>query len=196
MSPREPTRRDFVSTSTRFLGGGWLILHLPAIASLSACARESAELGEAFVTLTADEGRVMAAFASQIFPSDDLPGGAEEAGAAWFIDGALGSFFGGMLPPIRAGLGALDERALEVAGSTFADLASDRQVELMREVEDTEFFFLARMLTILGVFADPSYGGNRDGTGWALLGMEHLPAFHPPFGHYDAEYALNGEASE
>jgi gluconate 2-dehydrogenase gamma chain len=192
MSPH-PTRRDFVSSSARLLGGGWAMLHLPAIASLSACARESAERGEPFATLTPEEGRTMTAFASRIFPSDELPG-ATEAGAAHFVDGALGGIFEGMLPPVRAGLGALDARAAEAGGPSFADLPIDRQVALMEEVEESEFFFLARLLTIMGVLADPLYGGNRDGAGWELVRLEHRPVFRPPFGYYDAGYTAEEEA--
>jgi hypothetical protein len=33
------------------------------------------------------------------------------------------------------------------------------------------------------------YGGNKDGIGWKLLGMDpHTHAYVYPFGDYDAEY--------
>jgi hypothetical protein len=44
------------------------------------------------------------------------------------------------------------------------------------------------VLTVLGLFTMPSYGGNRDGIGWALIGFEDQHAFQPPFGYYDRDY--------
>jgi hypothetical protein len=43
-----PTRREFVSSTAGMLGGGWLWLHLPVIATLSACARDAARTNEPF----------------------------------------------------------------------------------------------------------------------------------------------------
>lgn len=128
----------------------------------------------------------MAAFAALILPSDgDLPG-AEEAGAVYFIDRALAGPFADMLPPIRAGLAELDRRASAEGAESFAELAEDRQQAHMRELEQEEFFFPARMLTVMGVFADPVHGGNRGGAGWSILAIDHAAAYEPPFGHYDA----------
>jgi len=39
------------------------------------------------------------------------------------------------------------------------------------------------------MFALPSYGGNRDGIGWTLLGFDDTHAYAPPFGYYDRDYA-------
>ncbi len=41
-------------------------------------------------------------------------------------------------------------------------------------------------LTHCGMFAMPSRGGNRDRSGWALLGFDNQHAWQPPFGYYDA----------
>jgi gluconate 2-dehydrogenase gamma chain len=41
-------------------------------------------------------------------------------------------------------------------------------------------------LTVAGMFALPSYGGNRDHIGWKLLGFTHQHVWAPPFGFYDA----------
>jgi hypothetical protein len=35
------------------------------------------------------------------------------------------------------------------------------------------------------MFALPSWGGNRDLAGWALLGFDSRHAWQPPFGFYD-----------
>ena len=194
MDSTNSTRREFIASSAGLLGSGWLALQLPLLSSLAACAREAAVRNEPFTTLTGAQARTMSAFAAQIVPSDaELPG-ATEAGAVHFVDRALAGPFSGLRDPIIAGLADLDRRAAgrgrdstgtEVA--SFADLQAGDQIAVMREVEDTPFFGLARMLTIMGVVADPSYGGNRDGASQRLLAMEHRPVYAPPFGWYDAE---------
>lgn len=139
----------------------------------------------------------MAAFAEVIVPSGDGPG-AREAGVVHFVDGALDTLLPEMLEVIRPGIADLDERAgggAPADGSAFAALPEDERVRVVREVEDTPFFFTARMLVVMGMFGDPMHGGNRDGVGWDLLGMEHAPAYEPPFGHYDAE-AANASTGE
>ena len=184
-------RREFLAASTALLGGTWAALQLPALATLAAWARTAAAQQAAFTTLTPDEARTMDAFAAQIVPSDATMPGAREAGAVYFVDRALGSHFAGMREPLKAGLADLDARARRRTRGVrgFADLRAADQIRVMRQVEDQPFFFTARMLTIMGVFADPSYGGNRDHVGTRILGIEHRPSFQPPFGWYDAEDA-------
>jgi gluconate 2-dehydrogenase gamma chain len=192
------SRREFLSSSGRALGAGWLALSLPGLAALSACARDAALRADPFTVLTADEGRTLAALAARIFPSDDELPGAEEAGAVHFADRALESHFPEMREPLGAGLAGLDERAraLGAGAAGFAGLPPERQDELIREVEQTEFFDIARMLTVMGTLADASYGGNRNGAAPALLGMQHHGSYQPPFGWYDAEHAReNGGAA-
>ncbi len=161
--------------------------------ALSQTARRAAARGDPFTTLTAAEARAMSAFAAQILPSGELPGAAD-AGVIYFVDQGLGTHFANMLEPIRAGLADLDARArvANPPGPDFAGLSSDGQVVVMRAVETTPFFFTARMLTIMGMFSDPSYGGNRDGAGWRLLDAAHQGSYQPPFGYYDAEVAAGG----
>ena len=181
-----PGRREFLATTAGALGGGWLLALLPGLSALAACARESAERGDALATLSGLEGETMAAFAARILPSDDLPGAAE-AGAVHFIDAALAGPFAAMLPAIREGVADLDARAATGGASRFAALPVDGQVAVMKQVENTPFFFNARMLTIMGVLSNPSYGGNRDGIGFELVRREHADSWQPPFGYYDAQ---------
>jgi Gluconate 2-dehydrogenase subunit 3 len=56
------------------------------------------------------------------------------------------------------------------------------------QVERTPFFERVRLLTLLGMFALPKYGGNRDHVGWQLIGFPDQHIFQPPFGYYDREY--------
>jgi hypothetical protein len=41
---------------------------------------------------------------------------------------------------------------------------------------------------MLGMFTMPSYGGNRNGVGWKLIGFQDAHVFYPPFGYYDRDY--------
>ncbi len=67
----------------------------------------------------------------------------------------------------------------------FAALDAERQDQVLRAVEKAQGFGLFRFLTLAGMFANPSYGGNRERAGWKLLGFEDAGAFVPPFGYYD-----------
>jgi hypothetical protein len=76
--------------------------------------------------------------------------------------------------------------------SSFAGLTPAQQDELLHDVEQTPFFQAARFDTIVGAFALPTWGGNRDYAGWRLLGFEHQMRFEAPFGYYDAEANRRG----
>ena len=131
----------------------------------------------------------MRAFAARIIPSGDGLPGADEAGAAWFADGALGGPLAAMRELVAGGLADLDARAQTAHGAAFADVTPEQQDAIMRDIEEEPFFFIGRMLTVLGTFSDPGHGGNRDHVGFALLEMEHAPAYQPPFGWYDEQLA-------
>jgi hypothetical protein len=65
-------------------------------------------------------------------------------------------------------------------------LTAGQQVAILRQIEQGDFFKAARTLLLVGTFADPWYGGNRGGAGWAMIGIDHRPAYTAPFGYYDA----------
>ena len=181
-------RRTFLIDAARVAAAGWLTLDLQLLVG---CARDKSNRDAGFAHLTTAEGRVLRAFAAQIIPSDNGAPGAEEAGAAYFVDRAFGMpFFADSVPVIRSGLADLDARATTVSGRPdFASASDAEQIAIMRAIEATPFFVGARTLVIIGTLADPSYGGNRDGAGWALLGVEHRASFTAPFGWYDAQLA-------
>ncbi len=162
--------------------GSWLLLHLPALGGLAACAREAAQRGDSLRLFTPAEGRTFAAAAGRILPSDPELPGAEEAGAVHFADGALVQLFPDFEEPVRAFLGVLDGDA---PPGGFADLDPESQDRILRELEEDGRFELLRMLVVMGTFSDPHHGGNRDGAGWRILDAEFLPAYAPPFGAYD-----------
>jgi hypothetical protein len=192
MDASQQTRRSFLGDASRGVIASWVALNLPLIGSLASCAREDAQKQSEFKTLTAAESRAMRALAAQIIPSDSDGAGAEEAGAVYFIDRALGeAYFAESLPIIRAGLADLDARARALNGKwEFGSLPISQQMTIIREIERQPFFAAARNLVVLGTFADPSHGGNRNHTGWKLVKMEHSPTYVAPFGWYDAQATL------
>jgi gluconate 2-dehydrogenase gamma chain len=138
---------------------------------------------------SAAEAADIEAVASQIIPTDDSPG-AREAGAVYFIDRALVTFLSQLAGDYRAQLDAFQAACRErhPSAASFASLPSEQQIEYLKGVDQTPFFTTTRLLTLLGMFSLPAYGGNRDGVGWRLLGFEDAHIFRPPFGYYDREY--------
>lgn len=139
----------------------------------------------------------MRAFAAQILPAVDGHAGADELGVLDFVDAVLARPpYVDELPIVRAGLSELDARATTIgARAGFASLRKEHQVHIMRDLEKTDFFDVARTLVIAGAFADPSHGGNRNGEGWSLIGMEHRATYGAPYGWYDARVAASAGAA-
>jgi gluconate 2-dehydrogenase gamma chain len=146
--------------------------------------------GEAKISfLSAAEAADIEAVAAQIIPTDDTPG-ARDAGVVYFIDRALATFLSQLASDYRAQVAefraAFREQHPGVA--SFASLTSAQQVAYLKAVDHTPFFNTTRLLTLLGMFSLPAYGGNRDGVGWTLIGFEDRHVFQPPFGYYDRDY--------
>lgn len=183
-------RRDFVIDSSRIAIAAWAALELPWLGAVTACGPGDEQAARSLVRLSPAEARTMRAFAAQIIPSEDGVPGAEEAGAIQFVDRALGMpSFVELAPVIRAGLADLDARARTLGRRDFASLSSEQQVTIMREIEAEPFFAAARLLVVIGTFADPSHGGNQGAAGWMMIGMDHRPSYTAPFGWYDAKAA-------
>jgi gluconate 2-dehydrogenase gamma chain len=138
------------------------------------------------------EFETLDALTARIIPAVDGRPGAHEAGAVYFIDRALSTFNTSQKKLYAKGLADLNHRATSRSRGpadtpAFPSLTSAQQDEVIREIEKTPFFQAARVDTIVGTFALPKWGGNRDFAGWQLLGLSHQPAFQPPFGYYDAD---------
>lgn len=173
-------RREFLRITGQSLGVAWTGLNWSQVAAAldEAHAATHSTREPALNFLSREEAAEVEAIASQIIPTDDTPG-AREAGVVYFIDRALATFFTRLAAPFRAQL-------REVHG--FAALAAEEQVALLTRIERTPFFETIHMLTVVGMFTLPAYGGNRAGVGWKLLGFEDAHAFQPPFGYYDRDY--------
>jgi gluconate 2-dehydrogenase gamma chain len=187
------TRREFLLL-TSGAAAAWLGTDPQALSAAISAADEArrSPLPPRFDTLTPEQAADIEAICARIIPTDDLPG-AREARAIVYIDRALGSFARGQLAGILEGLADLNRRAAEGAverlpgAARFSLLDEARQDELLRAIEGTPFFGQVRFATLVGTFANPSWGGNHEGAGWRILGFEPRFAWQPPFGDYDAD---------
>lgn len=184
------SRRWFLNAAAGMLGVASLPFewgHVARAAHDAVAARQGDAVRFAF--LTSAEAADVDAIAAQIIPTDQTPG-AREAGVVYFIDRALGTFFSHMAEDFRSRLTEFCSfcRNRHSGMTSFAALSSEQQIELLRAVEHTPFFATMRLLTVLGMFSMPSYGGNRQSVGWELLGFEDQHVFVPPFGYYDRDY--------
>jgi gluconate 2-dehydrogenase gamma chain len=138
---------------------------------------------------SASDAADVEAVTAQIIPTDDSPG-AREAGAVYFIDRALATFFSQLASDYRSQLEAFQaaSRQQHPGAQSFASLPSGQQIAYLKTIDKTPFFNTTRLLTLLGMFSLPSYGGNRSGVGWKLIGFEDAHIFQPPFGYYDRDY--------
>ena len=194
MKERDLSRRRFIFKSCAGLGSAWIASHLPDIAAAQEHAHLAAQgsVSQKLEFFTREQSIEVEAIAEQIIPTDDTPG-AREARVIFFIDRALATFASDERPAFIKGLGELQKKAQKRFGKTkkFSDLSSAQQAELLKRIEKTEFFELARTMTILGMFSNPEYGGNYNQIGWKLLGFEDQFHYKSPFGYYDAEYLSN-----
>lgn len=189
---KEISRRSFISDGARALGSGWLTLQWPVFLAAATAACDQREAKAGYANLDAATARTLAAVAEQIFPADETPG-ADEIGVVWFIDALMAGRWGGMRPMLEAGARALDDRS---GTADFIELPFGEQTEILRDIENEGFFQTMRLLTLGGVFAMPSRGGNREKAAWALIGFEDRHGWQPPFGHYDTPGNLDAGSGE
>jgi len=184
------SRRSFLLSSGGWLSGAWIAAHLPGISAAAHHAEQmpSEASGAHLQFFSAQEAYDVAALCSQIVPSGATPG-AREAHAVYFIDRSLATYFAGMAPDYRKGLKEFQLQFVAAnASHSFAAAGSEIQMAFLKTADRTPFFETTRMLTVLGMFSSPKYGGNYQGAGWRLMGFVDQHAFAPPFGYYDAEY--------
>lgn len=193
MNQKRMSRRAFLNTGGDVAKGSCIILTIPMI--LTACdqANEARINSGAYNILSDEEVLEYSAIAARIIPSDESPG-ATEAGVSYFIDTVLGDNMEAQHQILREGLRNLQSEGLVQHNAAYFHLLSEEhQDQLLKEIESTEFFNTIRFLTVAGMFSLPEYGGNKDKVGFELLGFVDQHAWQPPFGFYDADYALKGE---
>jgi gluconate 2-dehydrogenase gamma chain len=133
-----------------------------------------------YVNLSPAGARALEAIVARLIPSDAIGPGALEAGAARYIDFALGDALADFRATYDAGLEAVDAHARRAHGKSLIELDPDQQDGVLRDLEENRatgftpsasaFFDLVLGHTLEGTFSDPHYGGNRDFIGWDLVG--------------------------
>jgi len=157
---------------------------LGAVTAVPASVLAQAARGAPYLNLTTAEAATLEAIVARLIPSDANGPGALEAGAARYIDVALGDALVTRRPAYAAGLAAVDAYALASAGTSFAALTPERQDQVLTDMEQNRatgfspsslaFFDLVLGHTLEGTFGDPHYGGNQDYIGWEMLGYPGL----------------------
>lgn len=185
--PQPLSRRGFLATSGS-LGALWLLADVADREEAVAHARHQVAAQQPALGFFAREpGMEVEAMVSRIFPADDGTPGAKELGVLYFIDRSLTTWAKDTQKPFTEGLQQLaKDVAKRYAGQTrLAALTPAQQDEVLRSIEKSDFFGMVRFATITGVFSIPTYGGNKDWAGWAMIGQEPAMDFRPPFGWYD-----------
>ncbi|HWX25529.1 MAG TPA: gluconate 2-dehydrogenase subunit 3 family protein [Vicinamibacteria bacterium] len=169
------------------MSGGYL---LTLRASWIPFAHREAKGGKFF---SAFEMEMCAAACERVLPRDEEPG-AIDLGVPQFIDSFLDrrrdwldripGREAGTGHGFRQGLRALNRWAFEREGRIFPQLSPERQDAVLRSFEQEggssgqNFIRELTVLTLEGVMADPTYGGNKDRAGWRLIGFE-VPCPNP-----------------
>ncbi len=151
------------------------------------------------LTFTDEEFAALSAACDRVLPKDEDPG-ALEANVPVYIDRIL------QTPELRKmkddfipGLAALDRRAMRQFNKPFAECAAAQQDTLITAFKNSDpksgearWYEMLIVLSLEGFLGDPSYGGNKDQVGWALVGFELVgrAAAEPPPG-YDGRKHLH-----
>jgi gluconate 2-dehydrogenase gamma chain len=186
MNQNDLSRRFFLKQTAGVAGAAWMRAVLPSLAAISQAACTAKKEKAPFTILSDAEAAEFEAIAARIIPTTGTPG-AREAGVIYFLDQSFGTFNAPMLPMLQGGL---QELQAGIDGDRrFSALSEAEQDALLEASQATPFFQVMRMMTFAGFFGLSEYGGNRDGVGWALVGMDvNAHAHTSPFGYYDAEY--------
>jgi gluconate 2-dehydrogenase gamma chain len=150
-------------------------------------------IGASYLYLSEPEIRFLEAAVEHLIPTDELGPGARDAGVVVYIDRQLAGTpqqgYQSRFTPqevYRIAIREINQHCRAEFDRPFAQLASDRQLRLLEQLEKNEialpslsskfFFDLLWRNTEEGYFADPLYGGNRDKVGWKLLGFPGVPS--------------------
>jgi len=177
------SRRVFIQRLA-FFGGG-VVLIGPACKRDSALETQSKSSPDAALTtsphrtLSSVEYTIVAAACDRIIPRDEDPG-AVDANVPEYIDRML------QTPEMRKiknefvpGISALNRRSTRMFNKGFAEITDAQRDDVLSIFNDSpagsgeaRFFELLIVFTMEGLLGDPSYGGNKDRVGWALVGFD------------------------
>lgn len=129
-------------------------------------------------TFTNEEWDIVSAAAERVLPKDEDPG-ALDAHVPEYIDRILQTpQLEKMKRDFVPGVAALDRRANRMFRQGFVACTPQQQDELLTLFKNSPeksgektWYELLVVLTLEGFLGDPSYGGNKDKVGWALVGF-------------------------
>jgi gluconate 2-dehydrogenase gamma chain len=199
------SRRHFLLQGSAGLSAIWVSSHWPALLSAAKHARESAQsAAPKLAFFTPEQAVEIDAITARLIPTDETPG-AREAGAVYFIDRALVTFFADDQKTYREGLPELQSRTHEIvpAIAKFSAARPEQQDEILHSFDEEQpanrrpfrsgagaksFLGTLRTHTVVAFLLDPDSGGDPKGVGWKVIGREREHVFQPPFGYYDKDY--------
>jgi gluconate 2-dehydrogenase gamma chain len=178
------SRRQFIAATGVAAASVWLAAETRDVIAAGVHATKATR----FEVLSDADAAEIEAAAAQIIPSDDTPG-AREARVVYFMDRALKTFAKDQRDTFVKGAKELRTRAAKAqrGAKSFASLTSAQQIAVLTEMEkDKKSFFNAlRGGTIMGMLANPEYGGNFNKAGWTMIGFNDQFSWSAPFGWYD-----------
>jgi len=138
-----------------------------------------------------EHAATVAAFAERLMPGAPGKPGAHDANVLNYIDLALAGAYAEQQDFYRRGLAQLDAYCRKAHGQPFVKLSAARQDEVIGALEQGKasefefptaqaFFNTLRTHTMEGMFADPVYGGNKDFSGWKLVGFPGTQLYYTP----------------
>ena len=156
---------------------------LSAATLLPACMGDQKEARNPQV-FTEEEWQRLQIAQEHLFPHTDDGPGAGDVNAAAYLQNVLLDPNGDAEEQeyLKKGLTWLEEEAQEVLGRKFVRLNADERERVLRSMAGHGWGERWISLVLLYIFevllADPLYGGNPDGVGWAWL--DHNPGYPRP----------------
>jgi hypothetical protein len=155
-----------------------------ALGAVAALPAKTLAQATPYANLMATEAAMLESVVARLIPADTTGPGAFEAGAARYIDRALGEALAAHRAAYQAGLAAVDAYSRATHGNAFSSLAPEAQDAVLSAMEENRatgftpssaaFFELVLQHTLEGTFGDPHYGGNQGYVGWELIGYPGL----------------------
>jgi gluconate 2-dehydrogenase gamma chain len=133
-------------------------------------------------TFTNAEWAILVAAVDRVLPKDEDAGGVE-AGVPEYIDrGLTDPDLTRMRTDFLNGLNALDRACTRRFGLPFARAKPEEQDTMLRAYAtmpsasgEAHFYETLITLCLEGFLGDPSYGGNQNRVGWAMVGFDPGP---------------------
>jgi gluconate 2-dehydrogenase gamma chain len=184
------SRREVLRSGTAM----GVVVAIPAVGTATLESALAAAAPKVSAALSADQSAVLRAIVGRLVPADATGPSGVDAGAAAYIETALGGGLAGGLtslaPFYNAGLSAVDAYATSAYGAAFTALPPQQQDAVLSDIQSGKatgftpssdaFFRAIHEHTLQGMFGDPIYGGNKNFAGWDLIGYPGVKSPVPP----------------